>query len=30
MSGRRVTMPEPRGKKSRPTNDSNTDDLPEL
>ena len=30
MSGRRVTMLEPRGKKSRPTSASSTDDLPLL
>ena len=29
MSGLRVTMPEPRGRKSRPTMFSRTDDLPE-
>ena len=29
-NGLRVTTPSPRGKKSRPTIDSNTDDLPEL
>ena len=28
--GLRVTTPSPRGKKSSPTMDSNTDDLPEL
>ncbi len=27
-SGRRVTIPEPRGKKSRPTKFSKTDDFP--
>eukprot|EP00035_Acanthoeca_spectabilis_P018611 m.397231 g.397231 ORF g.397231 m.397231 type:complete len:88 (-) comp16772_c3_seq52:1504-1767(-) len=30
MSGTRVTIPDPRGKKSRPTMDSSTDDFPEL